>query len=486
MDFKIIHIDETDSTNRWLRDRADSFIASTDVTEEPSLCVVADYQTAGKGCGTNTWESEQGKNLTFSLLLHPEEIPASCQFRISEAVSVALCQTLESYIYNKVEIKWPNDIYVGDRKICGILIENRLQGSTIKDSIVGIGLNVNQTAFISDAPNPVSLFQLLGKEVDREELLDVFLKQLNDVFAMDIESLSVAYRHRLYRQDGFYDYEDANGPFKAKLLNVLDDGRLVLLDTEGSARYYAFKEVSFIIKSNMARFNRILLKLSGESLMGSQGYGIDPERLSDYAKQIKEVSEMGVQIGIVIGGGNIFRGLSGSQKGFDRVKGDQMGMCATVINSLALSSALGAIGVKNKVLTAIRMEPIGEFYTKWKAIEAMEAGYVCIFSAGTGSPYFTTDTGSSLRGIEIEADVMLKGTRVDGIYTADPEKDPTATKFEDITYKEVLARGLKVMDLTAICMCQDNNLPIYVFNMDVVGNLKKVMDGEQIGTLVHN
>ena len=220
----------------------------------------------------------------------------------------------------------------------------------------------------------------------------------------------------------------------------------------------------------MARFNRILLKLSGESLMGKQGYGIDPERLSDYAKQIKEISEMGVQIGIVIGGGNIF----------------QMGMCATVINSLALSSALGAIGVKNKVLTAIRMEPIGEFYTKWKAIEAMEAGYVCIFSAGTGSPYFTTDTGSSLRGIEIEADVMLKGTRVDGVYTADPEKDPTATKFDEITYKEVLARGLKVMDLTAICMCQDNNLPIYVFNMDVVGNLKKVMDGEQIGTLVHN
>ena len=211
--------------------------------------------------------------------------------------------------------------------------------------------------------------------------------------------------------------------------------------------------------------------------MGKQGYGIDPERLSDYAQQIKEVSEMGVQIGIVIGGGNIFRGLSGSQKGFDRVKGDHMGMCATVINSLALSSALGAIGVKNKVLTAIRMEPIGEFYTKWKAIEAMEQGYVCIFSAGTGS---------SLRGIEIEADVMLKGTRVDGIYTADPEKDPTATKFDAITYKEVLARGLKVMDLTAICMCQDNNLPIYVFNMDVVGNLKKVMDGEEIGTLVHN
>ena len=236
----------------------------------------------------------------------------------------------------------------------------------------------------------------------------------------------------------------------------------------------------------MARFKRILLKLSGESLMGEQGHGIAPQRLADYARQIEEVHRMGVQIGIVIGGGNIFRGLSGSQKGFDRVKGDQMGMCATVINSLALSSALGAIGVKNKVLTAIRMEPIGEFYSKWKAIEAMEAGYVCIFSAGTGSPYFTTDTGSSLRGIEIEADVMLKGTRVDGIYTADPEKDPSATKFTNITYDEVYTRGLKVMDLTATAMCKENNLPIYVFNMDVYGNLKRVMDGEDIGTLVHN
>ena len=236
----------------------------------------------------------------------------------------------------------------------------------------------------------------------------------------------------------------------------------------------------------MARFKRILLKLSGESLMGKQGHGIDPERLGDYARQIKEISEMGVQIGIVIGGGNIFRGLSGAQKGFDRVKGDQMGMLATVINSLALSSALSAIDCKNKVLTAIRMEPIGEFYSKWRAIDALEQGFVCIFSAGTGAPYFTTDTGSSLRGLEIEADVMLKGTRVDGIYTADPEKDPTATKFTDITYDEVLARNLKVLDLSAICMCNDNNLPIYVFNMDVVGNLKKVIDGEEIGTLVHH
>ena len=236
----------------------------------------------------------------------------------------------------------------------------------------------------------------------------------------------------------------------------------------------------------MARFKRILLKLSGESLMGKQGYGIDAERLEDYARQIKEIHDMGVQIGIVIGGGNIFRGLTGSQKGFDRVKGDQMGMCATVINSLALSSALGAFGVKSKVMTAIRMEPIGEFYNKWKAVEALESGYVCIFSAGTGNPYFTTDTGSSLRGIEIEADVMLKGPRVDGVYTADPEKDPTATKFSEITYDEIYNKGLKVMDLTATTMCKENNLPIYVFNMDIVGNLKKVIDGEDIGTLVHN
>ena len=236
----------------------------------------------------------------------------------------------------------------------------------------------------------------------------------------------------------------------------------------------------------MARFKRILLKLSGESLMGEKQYGIDEKRLGEYAQQIKEIHEMGVQIGIVIGGGNIFRGLSGASKGFDRVKGDQMGMLATVINSLGLSSALGAAGVKTRVLTAVRMEPIGEFYSKWKAIEAMENGEVVIMSAGTGNPFFTTDTGSSLRGIEIEADVMLKGTRVDGIYTADPEKDPTATKFSEITYDEIYTRGLKVMDLTATTMCKQNNLPIYVFNMDVVGNLKKVMEGEPIGTYVHN
>ena len=236
----------------------------------------------------------------------------------------------------------------------------------------------------------------------------------------------------------------------------------------------------------MAIFKRVLLKLSGESLAGQQGYGIDVCRLNDYAAQIKEAREMGVQIGIVIGGGNRFRGLSGAGKGFDRVKGDQMGMCATVINSLALSSALGAVGVPSRVLTAIRMEPIGEFYSKWKALRLLNDGEVVIMSGGTGNPYFTTDTGSSLRGIEIEADVMLKGTRVDGIYTADPEKDPTATKFHDITYDEIYNRGLKVMDLTATTMCKENGLPIYVFNMDIYGNLKKVLDGEQIGTLVHN
>ena len=234
------------------------------------------------------------------------------------------------------------------------------------------------------------------------------------------------------------------------------------------------------------KFKRILLKLSGESLMGEQGYGIDVKRLNEYAEQIRDAHAKGVEIGIVIGGGNIFRGLSGAGKGFDRVKGDQMGMCATVINSLALSSALGAIGVKNRVLTAIRMEPIGEFYSKWKALECLQRGEVVIMSAGTGNPYFTTDTGSSLRGIEIEADVMLKGTRVDGVYTADPEKDPTATKFHDITYDEIYHRGLKVMDLTATTMCKENNLPIYIFNMDVYGNLKKVLEGEEIGTLVHN
>ena len=229
---------------------------------------------------------------------------------------------------------------------------------------------------------------------------------------------------------------------------------------------------------------RILLKLSGESLAGASKQGIDTERLAEYAEQVKNIARIGVQVGIVIGGGNIFRGLSGAQKGFDRVKGDQMGMLATVINAMALASALEAIGQPVRVLTSIRMEPIGELYSPDKAKRLLNKGIVVILAGGTGAPYFTTDTGSALRALEIKADVMLKGTRVDGIYTADPEKDPTSTKFSEITYDEVIRRGLKVMDMTAIVMCKDNGLPIYVFNMDQLGNLEKVIDGKAIGTLV--
>ena len=232
------------------------------------------------------------------------------------------------------------------------------------------------------------------------------------------------------------------------------------------------------------KYNRILLKLSGESLQGEQRYGLSPEVLQSYAEQIKAAAATGVQIGIVIGGGNIFRGLQGAKKGFDRVKGDQMGMLATIINSLALHSALEDNGVKAKVLTSIRMEPIGEYYSKAKAIEYLEAGYVVIIGGGTSNPYFSTDTASALRGIEIEAEVMFKGTRVDGVYTADPEMDPTATKFDKITFDEVYTRNLKVMDMTAFTLCKENGLDIIVFDMDTEGNLAKVLAGEQIGTLV--
>ena len=231
-------------------------------------------------------------------------------------------------------------------------------------------------------------------------------------------------------------------------------------------------------------YKRILLKLSGESLQGKQGYGIDENRLAEYAEQIKSIAQRGVQIGIVIGGGNIFRGLSGTQRGFDRVKGDQMGMLATVINALALQSALQAIDQPTRVLTSIRMEPVADFFSAEKAKRLLDKGTVVILAGGTGCPYFTTDTGSSLRALEIKADVMLKGTRVDGIYTADPEKDPKATKFDEITYDEIIRRGLKVMDMTATIMCKENGLPIYVFNMDKLGNLEKVINGEKIGTLV--
>lgn len=221
------------------------------------------------------------------------------------------------------------------------------------------------------------------------------------------------------------------------------------------------------------KYNRILLKLSGESLQGTQKYGLSTDVLHSYAEQIKAVVGTGVQVGIVIGGGNIFRGLQGARKGFDRVKGDQMGMLATIINSLALQSALEDNGVKAKVLTSIRMEPIGEYYSKAKALEYLEAGYVVIIGGGTSNPYFSTDSASALRGIELEADVMLKGTRVDGVYTADPEKDPAAEKFDEITFDEVYRRNLKVMDMTAFTLCRENGLRVIVFDMDTPGNLER-------------
>ena len=233
------------------------------------------------------------------------------------------------------------------------------------------------------------------------------------------------------------------------------------------------------------KYKRILLKLSGESLAGESGKGLSTEVLDIYSQQIKKAVESGVQSGIVIGGGNIFRGLQGVGRGFDRVKGDQMGMLATIINSLGLQAVLADEGVKCKVLTSICMEPIGEYYSKDKAIEYLNAGYVVIIGGGTSNPYFSTDTASALRGIEIEADGFFKGTRVDGIYTADPEKDPTATRFDEITFDEVYARNLKIMDMTAFVLCKENGLNIVVFDMDTPGNLMKVLSGENIGTVVH-
>jgi uridylate kinase len=219
--------------------------------------------------------------------------------------------------------------------------------------------------------------------------------------------------------------------------------------------------------------------------MGSKSYGLDGDQLSSYAQQIKEIVDAGIQVGIVIGGGNIFRGLSGATEGFDRVKGDQMGMLATVINSLALHSELEKKKVSTRLFTAVRMEPIGEFYSTQKVLDAFNHSEVAIIAGGTGNPFFTTDTASALRAIEIGANVMLKGTRVDGIYDSDPEKNPEATKFDKITYDEVYSRGLKIMDLTATTMCMQNKMPIIVFDMDTPGNLKKVLSGEKIGTLVY-
>jgi uridylate kinase len=232
------------------------------------------------------------------------------------------------------------------------------------------------------------------------------------------------------------------------------------------------------------RYKRVLLKLSGESLAGKQKDGFSIDVLASYARQIKEAVDAGTQIGIVVGGGNIFRGIQGAGKGFDRVKGDQMGMLATIINSLALQSALADAGAKCKVLTSIRMEPVGELFSKDKALEYLGQGYVVIIGGGTSNPYFTTDSASALRGVEIEAEVLLKGTRVDGVYTADPEKDPTATKFDSLTFDEVYGRGLKIMDLTAFTLCRENGLPIVVFDMDTPGNLARVLKGDKIGTII--
>lgn len=233
------------------------------------------------------------------------------------------------------------------------------------------------------------------------------------------------------------------------------------------------------------KYKRILLKLSGEALMGDRQYGIDPQRLKSYAEDIKTVTELGVEVAIVIGGGNIFRGIAGASNGIDRVQGDYMGMLATVINGMALQSALEAAGVYTRLQTAIRMEQIAEPFIKRRATRHLEKGRVVIFGAGTGNPYFTTDTAATLRAIEIGADVILKGTRVDGIYTADPEKDSTATKFETLTFQEVFEKGLSVMDMTAFTLSRENKLPIIVFDMNTKGNLQKVVQGDKIGTLVN-
>lgn len=232
------------------------------------------------------------------------------------------------------------------------------------------------------------------------------------------------------------------------------------------------------------KYKRILLKLSGEALMGDSDYGINPERLKQYAEEIKSIQDAGVEVAIVIGGGNIYRGIQAEKSGIDRVQGDYMGMLATVINSMALQSSLESIGVKTRLLTAIKMEQIAEPYIKRRAVRHLEKGRVVIFGAGTGNPYFTTDTAATLRAIEVEADVILKGTRVDGIYTADPEKDASATKYKTISFSEVYEKGLNVMDLTAFTLCNENKLPIIVFDMNKIGNLKKVIVGDEVGTLV--
>ncbi|WP_118972544.1 UMP kinase [Taibaiella koreensis] len=234
----------------------------------------------------------------------------------------------------------------------------------------------------------------------------------------------------------------------------------------------------------LPKYNRILLKLSGESLMGDRSFGLDPQMLTQYAIDIKEVTDLGVQVAVVIGGGNIYRGMNEAETGIERAQGDYMGMLATVINGMALQASLEKVGVKTRLQSAIKMEQIAEPYIRRRAIRHLEKGRVVIFGAGTGNPYFTTDTAGSLRAIEINADVILKGTRVDGIYTADPEKNPDATRYETISFSEVIAKELKVMDMTAFTLCQENNLPIIVFDMNKTGNLSDVVSGRNVGTLV--
>jgi uridylate kinase len=236
----------------------------------------------------------------------------------------------------------------------------------------------------------------------------------------------------------------------------------------------------------MQKFKRILLKLSGESLAGASKQGIDTQPLMHYANQIVEISELGIEIAVVIGGGNIFRGFKGEKAGFDRVKGDYMGMLATMINGLALLSALEDLGAQAEVLTAFYAEPVGERYSKNRAVNALKQGKIVILTGGTGNPFFTTDTGSALRAIEINADIILKGTRVDGVYSDDPEKNPDAIKYTSISFDEIYEKDLNVMDMTAFTMCRENNMPVYIFDMDVPGNLLKVIQGENIGTMVHN
>jgi uridylate kinase len=233
------------------------------------------------------------------------------------------------------------------------------------------------------------------------------------------------------------------------------------------------------------KYKRILLKLSGEALMGQKQYGIDAERLNQYSKDIKEVVDLGVEVAIVIGGGNIYRGVEAEKSGIDRVQGDYMGMLATVINGMALQGSLEKLGLYTRLMSGLKMDQVCEPFIKRRAVRHLEKGRIVIFGAGIGNPYFTTDSTASLRAIEMHADVVLKGTRVDGVYSADPEKDPTATKFKQISYKEVYEKGLSIMDMTAFTLCQENNLPIIVFDMNKPGNLLKIMQGEEAGTLVN-